>query len=87
MDMSGALIAQSLIAVLIPMAHLSYTILAIIRISLLPLGFSKSVQPELPTTSNLDHLLPSSPLAVVGVLIVGATSSVIRMIGPLFAHD
>jgi len=90
MDMSGALIAQSLIAVLIPMAHLSYTILAIILcISLLPLGLTKSVQPELPTTSGLDPLFAFriSPLAVAGVLIVGATSSVIRMIGPLFAHE
>ena len=90
MDMFGALIAQSLIAVLIPVEHLSYMLLAIILIvSLLPLGLTKSVQPELPETGRLDPLfaIRISPLAVIGVLIVGATGSVIRMIGPLFAYE
>lgn len=90
MDMAGALVAQSLIAVLIPVEHLSYTLLAIILcISLLPLGLTKSVQPELPETGRLDPLFAVriSPLAVIGVLIVGATGSVIRMIGPLFAYE
>ena len=86
----GALIAQSLIAILIPVEHLSYMILAIILcFSLLPLGLTKSVQPELPESEELDPLfaLWVSPLAVIGVLIVGATGSVIRMIGPLFAYE
>ena len=90
MDMMGALIAQSLIAILIPVEHLSYMILAIILcISLLPLGLTKSVQPELPESRDLDPLfaLRVSPLAVLGVLIVGATGSVVRMIGPLFAYE
>ena len=90
MDMIGGLVAQSLIAILIPVEHLSYIILAIILcISLLPLGLTKSVQPELPETTSLDPLfaLRVSPLAVIGVLIVGATGSVIRMIGPLFAYE
>ena len=90
MDMFGALIAQSLIAVLIPVENLSYMLLAIILIvSLLPLGLTKSVQPELPETGRLDPLfaIRISPLAVIGVLIVGATGSVIRMIGPLFAYE
>ena len=90
MDMFGALAAQALISILVPVEHLSYTILAIILcISLLPLGLTKSVQPELPKTIGLDPLfaLRISPLAVIGVLIVGATSSVIRMIGPLFAYE
>ena len=90
MDMFGALVAQALISILVPVEHLSYTILAIILcISLLPLGLTKSGQPELPKTIGLDPLfaLRISPLAVIGVLIVGATSSVIRMIGPLFAYE
>ena len=90
MDMIGSLIAQSLIAILIPVEHLSYMILAIILcISLLPLGLTKSVQPELPESGELDPLfaLRVSPLAVLGVLIVGATGSVVRMIGPLFAYE
>ena len=57
MDMMGALIAQSLIAILIPVENLSYMILAIILcISLLPLGLTKSVQPELPESGGLDPL-------------------------------
>ena len=90
MDMAGALIAQSLIAVLIPVEYLSYVLLAVILcISLLPLGLTKSVQPELPETGRLDPFFAMriSPLAVIGVLIVGATGSVIRMIGPLFAYE
>ena len=90
MDMAGALVAQSLIAILIPVEHLSYMVLAIILcVSLLPLGLTKSVQPELPETGRLDPLfaIRISPLAVIGVLIVGATGSVIRMIGPLFAYE
>ena len=66
-----------------------YVSLAIILcFSLLPLGLTKSVQPELPEAGSLDPLfaLRVSPLAVTGVLIVGATGSVIRMVGPLFAH-
>ena len=86
----GALIAQSLIAVLIPIENLSYITLTIILcISLLPLGLTKSVQPELPESEDLDPLfaLRTSPLAVLEVLIVGATGSAVRMIGPVFAHE
>ena len=54
MDMMGALIAQSLIAILIPVEQLSYMILAIILcISLLPLGLTKSFPPELTESGDL----------------------------------
>lgn len=90
LDMTGALIAQSLIAVLMPVESQSYIILAIILcVSMLPLGLTRSIQPELPETGRFDPLFAMriSPLAVAGVLIVGATGSVIRMIGPLFAYQ
>ena len=90
MDMMGSLIASVLDCRSHSCRDLSYMILAIILcFSLLPLGLTKSVQPELPELEELDPLfaLRISPLAVIGVLIVGATSSVIRMIGPLFAHE
>ena len=89
-DMTGAVIAQSLIIFLEPAMYLSYTILAIfLTMSLLPLGLTRSVQPELPENQNFSPVFAFtiSPLAVIGVLIVGATGSAVRMIGPLFAYE
>ncbi len=89
-DMTGAVIAQSLIIFLEPAMYLSYTILAIfLTMSLLPLGLTRSVQPELPENQIFSPVFAFtiSPLAVIGVLIVGATGSAVRMIGPLFAYE
>jgi len=89
-DMSGALVAQSLIIFLEPAVYLSYTILAIfLSMSLLPLGLTRSVQPELPENQFFSPIFAFavSPLAATGVLIVGATGSAVRMIGPLFAYE
>ena len=89
-DMSGALVAQGLIATLPPAAFYSYSIIAIfLCLSFFPLALTKSVQPALP-----DHVkwrpflaISISPLAVAGVLVVGATGAALRMVGPLFAYD
>ena len=89
-DMTGGLIAQSLIIFLEPAIYLSYSVLAIfLTISLLPLGLTRSVQPELPDNQIFSPIFAFtiSPLAALGVLIVGATGSAIRMIGPLFAYE
>ena len=89
-DMSGALVAQALIATLPPAEFMAYSLVAIfLCLSFFPLALTKSVQPTLP-----DHVkwrpflaLQISPIAVAGVLIVGATGAAIRMVGPLFAFD
>ena len=89
-DMSGALVAQALIATLPPAQFWTYSIVAIfLCLSFFPLALTKSVQPALP-----DHVrwrpflaVQISPLAVAGVLVVGATGAAIRMVGPLFAFD
>jgi len=89
-DMTGGILAQSLIIFLEPAIYLSYSILAIfLTMSLLPLGLTRSVQPELPENQIFSpaFAFTVSPLAVMGVLIVGATGSAIRMIGPLFAYE
>jgi MFS family permease len=89
-DMTGALIAQAMIIVLIPAYFLSYSMLAIlICLSLMPLGLTKTVQPAMPETQKIDVLFAFriSPLAALGVLTVGATGSALRMIGPLFAYQ
>jgi len=89
-DMTGALVAQAMIIVLVPAYFLSYTMLAIlICLSLMPLGLTKTVQPAMPETQKIDVLFAFriSPLAALGVLTVGATGSALRMIGPLFAYQ
>ena len=89
-DMTGALVAQAMIIVLVPAYFLSYTMLAIlICLSLMPLGLTKTVQPAMQETQKIDVLFAFriSPLAALGVLTVGATGSALRMIGPLFAYQ
>ena len=88
-DMVGGLIAQTMIIVLVPAHFISYTVIAVlICLSLLPLGLTQSVQPQMPEQERFRPLFAFqiSPLAVIGVIVVGATSSVVRMIGPLFAY-
>ena len=89
-DMMGALIAQATISFLIPAYFLSYSLLAILLcLSLMPLGLTKTVQPAMPETQRIDVLFAfrKSPLAALGVIVVGATGSALRMIGPLFAYE
>ena len=89
-DMGGALIAQGMISVLEPAYFVSYTVIAVlVCLSLLPLGLTKSVPPALPEfgRANLWFALKISPLAAVGVFIVGATGAAMRMIGPLFGYE
>lgn len=89
-DMSGALVAQALIATLPPAQSWSYSVVAIfVCLSFLPLALTQSVQPTLPDHHRWRPLLAItiSPMAVVAVLVVGATGAALRMIGPLFAFD
>ena len=90
MDMSGGLCAQILIASLPIAQFASYSIVAIfLCLSFFPLALTQSVQPALPEHQKWRPYLALSisPLAVAGVIVVGATGASIRMIGPLFAYD
>ena len=89
-DMSGALVAQALIATLPPAEFMAYSLVAIfLCLSFFPLALTKSVQPALPDHVNWRPFLAVriSPIAVAGVVIVGATGAAVRMVGPLFAFD
>ena len=89
-DMSGALVAQALIATLPPAEFMAYSLVAIfLCLSFFPLALTKSVQPALPDHMNWRPFLAAriSPIAVAGVVIVGATGAAVRMVGPLFAFD
>ena len=89
-DMSGGLCAQILIASLPIAQFASYSIVAIfLCLSFFPLALTQSVQPTLPEHPKWRPFLALSisPLAVVGVIVVGATGAAVRMIGPLFAYD
>ena len=89
-DMSGALMAQILVATLPPAAFWAYSIVAIcLCLSFFPLALTTTVQPALQPHHKWRPFFAAriSPLAVAGVLVVGATGSAIRMIGPLFAYD
>ena len=89
-DMSGALVAQALIATLPPAEFMAYSLVAIfLCLSFFPLALTKSVQPALPNHMNWRPFLAAriSPIAVAGVVIVGATGAAVRMVGPLFAFD
>ncbi|MGC6517959.1 MAG: MFS transporter [Candidatus Puniceispirillaceae bacterium] len=89
-DMGGALVAQGLIATLPVAQYWSYSVIAIcLCLSFFPLALTKSVQPTLPEHRKWRPFLAIdiSPIAVAGVLVVGATGAALRMIGPLFAYD
>ena len=89
-DMSGALVAQALIATLPIAQSSSYSLVAIfLCLSFFPLALTKSVQPTLPEQIKWRPFfaMEVSPIAVAGVLVVGATGAAIRMVGPLFAYD
>ena len=89
-DLMGGLTAQALIASLTPASYVSYNIVAVvICLSFLPLALTQSAPPAQPASTHFRPLFAFkvSPLAVTGVLIVGATNSAIRMIAPVFAFE
>ena len=89
-DMSGTLIAQSVVAALDPASYVAYNIIAIVGcLSLLPLALTRSVPPELPKHFNFKPFfaLQLSPLAGMGVVASGMTNAAFRMVGPVYALE
>jgi len=89
-DLSGSLMAQLLIGVLDPVSYISYNVLAILCCaSLLPITLTRVKQPETPKAPRLRPglALQLSPLAVVGVVVAGVTSSAFRMVGPIYGQQ
>ena len=70
-DMSGILLAQSIVAALDPATYIAYNFIAMIAcMSLLPLALTQSMPPELLNVSRSNLSLPwqSHPLRVLGFL-------------------
>lgn len=89
-DLTGAICAQALIAVLEPAAYISYNIVAIFCcLSLVPLALTRQVPPVIDHPPTLRPLAAwaVSPLACFGIVISGATGSSFRMIGPVFGLE
>ncbi|HET7409363.1 MAG TPA: MFS transporter [Paracoccaceae bacterium] len=89
-DLSGAICAQSLIAVLEPAAYASYNIVAVFCCaSLVPLMLSRQVPPVVAHAPRLRPLKAwaVSPLACFAIVTAGSTGSSFRMIGPVFGIE
>jgi MFS family permease len=89
-DLSGAIVAQALIAVLEPAAYASYNIVAIFCcISMVPLMLSRQVPPTITHAPTLRPVAAwnVSPLACFGIVTAGATGSSFRMMGPVFGVE
>ncbi len=89
-DMTAAIGAQGLVAVLDPGSYIAYNIIAAICcLTLLPLALTTSKPPPAPSAPRLRPLrvMLLSPFAATTVIVSGLTSSSFRMVGPLYALD
>lgn len=89
-DMTAAIGAQGLVAVLDPGTYVAYNIIAVICcLTLLPLALTTSKPPPAPVTPHLRPLrvMLLSPFAATTVITTGLTNSSFRMVGPLYALD
>ena len=89
-DFAGQIFANSLIGVLTPASYISYNILAMIMcLALIPLAVTLSKEPSLPTTQKFRPFLAYriSPLATLGVVIAGISTSAFGSIAPLYAAN
>ncbi|MEM7057828.1 MAG: MFS transporter [Pseudomonadota bacterium] len=89
-DLTGAIGAQALIAVLEPAAYVSYNIIAILCcLCLLPLALTRQVPPVLdhPPTLRPVAAWNVSPLACFAIVIAGVTGASFRMVGPIFGIE
>ena len=87
-DMSGQVIANAMIAMLVPASYVSYNIIAIIMcLAILPLAVTQSKEPELPARSRYQPLfaVSVSPLAALGVVVAGLSTATFGSIGPIYA--
>jgi len=89
-DLTGSIVAQSLIAVLPPAHYASYNLIAIFCcLSLLPLALTRQIPPVVdhPPILNPRRAWRVSPLACFAIIIAGMTGSSFRMVGPIFAVE
>lgn len=87
-DMAGTLLSQVVIAGLTPAAYVSYNLLAVVAcMALVPLALTQTSAPSLPKAQKFRpfFVYTLSPLAAIGVIVVGLTNSSFRMVAPVYA--
>lgn len=89
-DMTGTLLSQLVIAGLTPAHYVSYNLIAVVAcLALVPLALTQATMPSLPKAPRFQpfFVFSISPLAALGVIVVGATNSSFRMVAPVFAKQ
>jgi len=89
-DMAGMLLSQFIIAGLNPAHYVSYNLIAVVAcMALIPLALTQTSVPSLPKNPGFKpfFVYSLSPLAAVGIIIVGLTNSSFRMVAPVYAKE
>ena len=89
-DMTGTLLSQLVIAGLTPAHYVSYNLIAVVAcLALVPLALTQTSNPALPKTQVFRpfFVYALSPLAAIGVVVVGVTNSSFRMVAPVYASQ
>ena len=89
-DMTGTLLSQLVIAGLTPAHYVSYNLIAVVAcMALMPLALTQATMPALPKTPKFQpfFVYNLSPLAALGVIVVGLTNSSFRMVAPVYAKQ
>ena len=87
-DMSGQILANTIIANLTPASYISYKIIGIVMcFAILPLALTQSKEAELPETARYEPLFACrvSPLASLGVIVAGLSTATFGSVGPIYA--
>ncbi|MEM7215400.1 MAG: MFS transporter [Pseudomonadota bacterium] len=89
-DMTGTLLSQLVIAGLTPAHYVSYNLIAVVAcMALIPLALTQTTMPALPKTQKFRpfFVFSLSPLAALGIIVVGLTNSSFRMVAPVYAKQ
>lgn len=89
-DMTGTLLSQIVIAGLTPAHYVSYNLIAVVAcMALIPLALTQTTVPSLPKAQKFKpfFVYTLSPLAALGVIVVGVTNSSFRMVAPVYASQ
>lgn len=89
-DMSGTLLSQIVIAGLAPAHYVSYNLIAMVAcLALIPIALTQATPPALPKAQKFRPFFAYtiSPLASIGIVVVGMTTSSFRMVAPVYGQQ
>lgn len=89
-DMSGTLLSQIVIAGLSPAHYVSYNLMAVVAcLALIPIALTQATPPALPKAQKFRPLFAYtiSPLAAIGIVVVGMTTASFRMVAPVYGQQ